>query len=75
VLVIRGLERGTRLFGGRCQEAGRIPSEQPLRQQARIERCFRVGNSRLPQLFTSDRNPIVNRRQETAVASLSFSDW
>jgi hypothetical protein len=75
VLVIRGLKLGTWLFGGRCQEPGRIPSEQPLRQQTRIERRLRIGDSRLPQLFTSGRNPIVNRRQETAVASLSFSDW
>jgi hypothetical protein len=69
------LERRAWLFFGRRQESSGVPSEQPLGEQARVERCLGVGDSRLAELLTAGRNPIVNRRQETAVASFSFSDW
>jgi hypothetical protein len=69
------LERLARLLFGRRQESSGVPPEQPLRQQTRVERCLGVGDSRVPELLTAGRNPIVNGRQETAVASFSFSDW
>jgi hypothetical protein len=73
--VVRRLERGARLLFGRRQELSSVPPEEPLGQQARVERGLGVGDSGAPELLTAGRNPIVNGRQETAVASFSFSDW
>ena len=64
---------GWRVAGGREELRG-IPAEQPLRQQPRVEAGFGVFDARVTQPRARPVDKRMNRVQETAVASFSFSD-
>jgi len=64
---------GWRVARGR-EELRRIPAEQPLRQQPRVEAGFGVFDARVAQPRARPGDQRMNRVQKTAVASFSFSD-
>jgi hypothetical protein len=72
-VVIVG-EAGRRRVAGGCEELRGVPAEQPLRQQPRVEAGFGVLDASVAQSRARAVDESMNRVQETAVASFSFSD-
>jgi virulence-associated protein VagC len=56
------------------EQVCRIPAEQMLREQARVE-IGRGGDAGAAQPIARGCDELANCLQETAVASFSFSDW
>jgi hypothetical protein len=74
LVVLARKAGGWRVAGGREELRG-IPAQQPLRQQPRVEAGFGVFDARVAQPRARPVDKRMNRVQETAVASFSFSDW
>lgn len=73
LIVLARKAGGWRVAGGREELRG-VPAEQPLRQQPRVEDGFGVFDARVAQPRARPVDKRMNRVQETAVASFSFSD-
>ena len=56
------------------EEALRRPAEDVLGKQPRLEVAFDVRNARIAKPLAGGEDLLVDAH-ETAVASLSFSDW
>ena len=73
-LIVFGREAGRcRVAGGREELRG-VPAEQPLRQQPRVETRLGVLDARVAESRACAVDQSMDRVQETAVASFSFSD-
>lgn len=73
-LIVFARETGRRRVAGGREELRGVPAEQPLRQQPRVEAGLGVLDARLTQPRAGVGDKSMNRVQETAVASFSFSD-
>jgi hypothetical protein len=62
-------------FVAGAEKSRRVPAEKVFRQQARVQIGFVGRNAGALQTLPRCGDARVNGRQETAVASLSFSDW
>ncbi len=73
-LIVCGREAGRRRVAGGREELRGVPAEQPLRKQPRVEACLGVLDARVAESRAGAVDQRVDRVQETAVASFSFSD-
>jgi hypothetical protein len=73
LVVLARKAGGWRVAGGREELRG-IPAEQPLRQQPRVETRLGVLDARVAESRACAVDQSMDRVQETAVASFSFSD-
>lgn len=73
-LIVLARETGRRRIAGGREELRGVPAEQPLRQQPRVEAGLGILDARLTQPRASVGDQSMDRIQETAVATFSFSD-